>query len=177
MEGKKKIGFFKHWDQITTSYFFTHFPEELHYTDLWKVFARFGRVGEVFMPKKRDKWGRRFGFVKFLEVSDEAGLTRRLEEVWWGDMKLKVNRARFGRDDKGTKVADTGGDKSGPSAPASGGNGNGKGKAIATLGTSYAMATNGGGGKGEASLKVKPPLVIHPSAEVLGCLEGVWWVF
>lgn len=34
-------------------------------------------------------------------MDNEEELGRRLEEVWWGDMKLKVNRAKFSREDKG----------------------------------------------------------------------------
>jgi len=45
-------------------------------------------------------WGRRFGFVKFKEVEDEEELGKRLDDVWFGDSKLKVNRARFGREEK-----------------------------------------------------------------------------
>lgn len=92
--------FFQHLDNITISFFFTKFPEELSNSDLRKLFARFGRVGEVFVPSKRDKWGRRFGFVKYKEVFYEAELEERLHEVWWGNTKTKVNRARFGREEK-----------------------------------------------------------------------------
>jgi len=73
---KKRKGYFHHLDNSTTSFFFTHFPDNLGHLDLWKLFDRFGRVGEVFLPSKRDKWGRRFGFVKFKEVSNEEELSR-----------------------------------------------------------------------------------------------------
>lgn len=68
------------------------------------MFGTFGWVGEVFLPKKRDKWNHRFEFVKFKEVADvgslEGSLEASLEEVWWGNVKLKVNKARFGRDER-----------------------------------------------------------------------------
>lgn len=100
---KRRPGFFQYLDKITISFFFTHFPDSLNNSDLRKLFSRFGNVREVFVPKKRDKLGSRFGFVKFKDVSDEAQLGRRLEEVWWGDSKLKVNCARFGREEKGRR--------------------------------------------------------------------------
>ena len=55
---------------------------------------------EVFDPQKLDRWGRKFGFVKFREVGDLEDLESRLEEVWLWKIRLKVNRARFGRDDQ-----------------------------------------------------------------------------
>jgi hypothetical protein len=64
---------------------------------LWKVFARYGRVGEVFIPKKLDKWGGRFGFVKFMEVKNVEELSRRLGDVWLGTFKLRVNLSRFAK--------------------------------------------------------------------------------
>jgi len=55
-------------------------------------------VVEVFVPKKRDKWGRRFGFVKYQDEGNEAKLGQRLEEVWFRDTRLKVNKAKFGKE-------------------------------------------------------------------------------
>jgi len=89
---------FKYLDSTTTSFFFTNFPKEAKYSDLWRLFACFGFVGEVFIPNKLDKWGRKFGFVKFKEVKDVVDLERRLEVVWLWDTRLKVNIARFGRE-------------------------------------------------------------------------------
>ncbi|WJX87785.1 hypothetical protein P8452_69940 [Trifolium repens] len=68
--------------------------------ELWSLFAKHGRVGEVYVPKKRDRRGNRFGFVKFKEVKNVEALSGRLEDVWMGSFKLKVNRAMFGRNGK-----------------------------------------------------------------------------
>jgi len=89
---------YKDLDNNTTSIFFTNFPDDCLGTDLWKVFLRFSKVREVFIPQKLDRWGNRFGFIKFLEVADEVALGFRLEEVWIGDCRLKINKARFGRE-------------------------------------------------------------------------------
>ncbi|GAU48287.1 hypothetical protein TSUD_236570 [Trifolium subterraneum] len=64
-------------DQISTPFFFTNFPEEVGWGDLWKLFARYGSVVDVFIPKKVDKWGRKFGFVKFKEVKEVESLSNR----------------------------------------------------------------------------------------------------
>jgi hypothetical protein len=87
-------------DMISTSFFVTKFPEEVGWGDLWRLFARFGSVSDVFIPKKMDKWGRRFGFVKFKEVKNVEMLCKELEDVWWNNVKLRVNRARFSKGDK-----------------------------------------------------------------------------
>jgi hypothetical protein len=57
-------------------------------------------VGEVYVPKKRDKRGNRFGFVKFKEVKSIEALNDRLGDVWMGSFKLKANLALFGRNGK-----------------------------------------------------------------------------
>jgi hypothetical protein len=87
-------------DQETTSYFFTNFPEELTTLELWKKFARFARVGEVYIPNKVDKQGQRFGFVKFREVGDAVELLRRISNIWIGSFKLRVNLSKFDRTSK-----------------------------------------------------------------------------
>jgi RNA recognition motif-containing protein len=95
-EGRKKSGGYGHrMDMISTSFFVTNFPEELGWGDLWKLFGQFGSVSDVFIPKKMDKWGRRFGFVKFKGVHNLEELSMKLEDVWWNKYKLRVNKARF----------------------------------------------------------------------------------
>ncbi|MCH80387.1 endonuclease/exonuclease/phosphatase family protein [Trifolium medium] len=96
-DSKWSDGFVKRLDREATSFFFTNFPEESLAVDLWKLFAKFGRVGEVFIPKKLDKRGCRFGFVKFMEVKNVEELGRNLEEVWLGSFKLRVNLSRFAK--------------------------------------------------------------------------------
>jgi hypothetical protein len=56
-------------------------------------------VGEVYIPKKLDKKGRRFGFVKFKEVHEVEKLSESLSDVWIGSFKLWINRSRFQRAD------------------------------------------------------------------------------
>jgi hypothetical protein len=99
-ESVKNKGYFHHLDKITTSFFFTNIPNEATSEDLWKLFLKYGRVGEVFLPKKLDKRGRRFGFVKFKEVMEVDELSDKLRDVWLGSFKLWVNRSRFGRMDR-----------------------------------------------------------------------------
>jgi hypothetical protein len=65
--------------------------------DLWSLFRKFGRVWEVYIPKKLDKRGKRFGFVKFKDVTNAQELEKRMENVWWETYKLIINLSRFRR--------------------------------------------------------------------------------
>jgi len=76
------------------SRFFTRFPEDTAMTDLWKLFAQFGHVGEVVVPSKVDWWGEAIWFVRFKGVSKVEGLESKMEEC-----RQKVNKARFGLED------------------------------------------------------------------------------
>ncbi|GAU23742.1 hypothetical protein TSUD_128460 [Trifolium subterraneum] len=94
---RRSDGFIRRLDQEATSFFFTNLPDDCLAVDLWKIFAKYGRVGEVYLPNKMDKWGRRFGFVKFLEVKQVEELENKLGEVWCGSFKLRINLSRFAK--------------------------------------------------------------------------------
>jgi hypothetical protein len=96
-EPGRSDGYVRRLDREATSFFFTNFPEEALADDLWKMFARFGRVGEVYIPQKLNKWGCRFGFVKYMEVKDVGELERCLGDIWMGTFKLRVNISRFAK--------------------------------------------------------------------------------
>jgi hypothetical protein len=96
-DSERRGGFVNRLDQETTSFFFTNFPEDVKVVELWSIFAKHGRVGEVYIPKKRDKRGNRFGFVKFKEVKCVEALSSRLEDTWVGTYKIRINVSRFGR--------------------------------------------------------------------------------
>ncbi|GAU09987.1 hypothetical protein TSUD_393040 [Trifolium subterraneum] len=93
----KQRGYVHRLDSEATSFFFTNFPDDIKAVDLWPRFARFGRVGEVYIPSKVDKQGRRFGFVKFREVKEASELLRRLSNIWIGTFKLRINLSKFVR--------------------------------------------------------------------------------
>jgi hypothetical protein len=46
-------GFVHILDQETTSYFFTNFSKGVKAIDLWSKFARFGRVGKVYVHSEK----------------------------------------------------------------------------------------------------------------------------
>jgi RNA recognition motif-containing protein len=93
-------GYLHRLEQETTTFFFSNFPEDIKELDLWHRFGRFGRVGDVYIPKKVDKQGRRFGFVKYREVSDATELLRSISDIWIGSFKLRVNRSKFSKNEQ-----------------------------------------------------------------------------
>ena len=49
--------------QDVTTFYFSRFPEGIKEDDLWKLFQKWEKVWEVFIPKYKNKEGHRFGFV------------------------------------------------------------------------------------------------------------------
>ncbi|MCH80219.1 hypothetical protein A2U01_0000984 [Trifolium medium] len=88
------------------TFFFTNFPDGITVTEIWESFARYWRVGEVYIPAKRDKFGRRFGFARFADVRDAQELLKKIEGTWFGTYKLRANLSRFkrGEDESGSKA-------------------------------------------------------------------------
>jgi hypothetical protein len=121
-----------------------------------KFFLKFGRVGEIYIPKKLDNRGRRFGFVKFKEVKDVGQLSERLRDVWIGTFKLIVNRSRFARSES----------KEAPSQKVSSERPNLKLKE-AEVGRSFQMALMGGG-----RLSSVEVLKVPVNEELCGELQG-----
>jgi hypothetical protein len=66
--------------------------------DMWFVFQNWGKVKEVFIPNKRNKFGKKFGFVKFDKIANPKALEEKLDNIFIGEMKLHVNLPRFNRE-------------------------------------------------------------------------------
>lgn len=96
-----------------TSFFFSNFPDDFHEKEILEVFERWGRVLDIFIPKKRDVHGKRFGFVRFLDVLNPAALEKQLDQIIIGAEKLHVNRPKHPKMGGGTRRS--GGDHQGRS--------------------------------------------------------------
>ncbi|GJV82627.1 DIE2/ALG10 family protein [Tanacetum coccineum] len=83
--------------KISTSVFVTNFPDNVGAKDLWHACKQYGHVIDVFIPDRRSKIGKRFGFVRFIKVFDVDRLVGNLCTVWIGKHRLHVNVARFSR--------------------------------------------------------------------------------
>ncbi|GAU35004.1 hypothetical protein TSUD_103270 [Trifolium subterraneum] len=79
-------------------------------SELWSIFNKYWRVGEVYIPDKRDRVGKRFGFARFEDVEDQQKLLQRIEETWIGTYKIRANLPNFLRGDA-KKLNPNGGDR------------------------------------------------------------------
>ncbi|GLU21016.1 hypothetical protein SLE2022_371820 [Rubroshorea leprosula] len=86
-------GFGKQYLGQATLFFFYDFPEDSSAKDLWFCFWSYGKVADVYVPARRDRRGRRFGFVRMSEVSDVTDMERKLNQIWLGSYHLKVKLA------------------------------------------------------------------------------------
>ncbi|GKE01199.1 RNA-directed DNA polymerase, eukaryota, reverse transcriptase zinc-binding domain protein, partial [Tanacetum coccineum] len=83
--------------KISTSVFVTNFPVQVGAKELWHACKQYGQVVDAFIPNRKSKLGKRFGFVRFIKVFDAERLANNLCTVWIGSHRLHANIARFQR--------------------------------------------------------------------------------
>ncbi|GAU48313.1 hypothetical protein TSUD_405300 [Trifolium subterraneum] len=81
------------------SFYFTNFPVQLSYFYLRKGFEVCGLLEDVYVPKRRNKRGEPYGFVKFSSVQNVTKLTSALNNVWFGHFRVRARVASFARND------------------------------------------------------------------------------
>lgn len=64
---------------------------------MFDLFKEFGLMVEVVIPPRRDKYGKRFGFVRFRKVSDESMLGVKLYNIFIKGKKIYANVSKFQR--------------------------------------------------------------------------------
>ncbi|GKV16349.1 hypothetical protein SLEP1_g27004 [Rubroshorea leprosula] len=95
IQEKRRDGYGKGILKQATSFFIANFPEEWRPEDMWKEFKRLGRVIHIYIANKRDKWGRRFGFVRYLDVKIHREMELNLSRIKVGKWRLQVNLAMY----------------------------------------------------------------------------------
>jgi len=78
-----------------TTLFFANISNGYGKLDMIKISIRWARIKEVFISIRLNKWGRRFGFVRFFEVRNVGRLERNLDQIYIGNKKLHVNISRY----------------------------------------------------------------------------------
>ncbi|GLT29949.1 hypothetical protein SLA2020_047780 [Shorea laevis] len=61
---------------------------------MWKEFKRFGRAIQIYIASKKDKWGRPFGFVRYLDVKNPREMELNLSKIKVGERRIQANLAR-----------------------------------------------------------------------------------
>ncbi|PNX71868.1 putative sulfate transporter, partial [Trifolium pratense] len=82
------------------SFYFTNFPYQLSNFYLRKGFEVCVMLEDVFVPKKRNKRGQPFGFVKFSNVRDVSKLLSALNNVHFGHYCVRARVASFDRNER-----------------------------------------------------------------------------
>ncbi|GJR30097.1 nucleotide-binding alpha-beta plait domain-containing protein [Tanacetum coccineum] len=83
--------------KISISIFITNFPDSFNAKDLWRVCNQYGTVVDTFIPDKRSKANKRYGFVRFIKADNVERLVSNLCTIWVGKLRLHANIARFQR--------------------------------------------------------------------------------
>lgn len=73
--------------------------------DMWRIFEEFRMAVDVFIPQKRAKDGKKFGFVRFKGVSNAVELEALLQEIMVQRSRLFSNQATFKRSEEDVTVA------------------------------------------------------------------------
>ncbi|GKA86101.1 RNA-directed DNA polymerase, eukaryota [Tanacetum coccineum] len=84
-------------DKVATSFFVTNIPDSLDAKGLWNACTPYGRLVDAFVANKRSKAGKRFGFIRYMGVTDPSSFVRSLSNSWVGNFHLYVSVARFQR--------------------------------------------------------------------------------
>ncbi|XP_058775265.1 uncharacterized protein LOC131649523 [Vicia villosa] len=80
-----------------TSLFVSDFPDDTTAKVLFELFGCSGNVVEVAIAPRRNAFGKRFGFARFVEVTDGRLLAVRLDNIIIAGKKIHVNVPRFDR--------------------------------------------------------------------------------
>ncbi|GLT26698.1 hypothetical protein SLA2020_017440 [Shorea laevis] len=86
----KFAGFGTQFSGRSTTFFFYNFSRELETKFLWNCFHMYGKVVDVYVPSKRDKRGKRFGFVRLTGIDNEIQMEKKLNGIWIGSYKMRV---------------------------------------------------------------------------------------
>ncbi|GJT03771.1 RNA-directed DNA polymerase, eukaryota [Tanacetum coccineum] len=101
IQNKQYMGIFRSkeddLEKIFVSVFINNIPDSCSAKELFNACKQYGHVVDSFIPNKRSKAGKRFGFVKFINVFNEERLVDNLGTVWIGRYRIHANLAKFRR--------------------------------------------------------------------------------
>ncbi|CAH1421647.1 unnamed protein product [Lactuca virosa] len=100
VNGRKLVGKQKpphlHMEKThVVSYYVSNLPEGVRKFKIRKVFEVFGKVVDIYIGGKRDRFGSIFAFVRFEGVRDPKSLEKSMARIRCEHCILKVNIARY----------------------------------------------------------------------------------
>lgn len=81
------------------TFYFTNFPPHLSNFYLRKGFEVCGMLEDVIVPSKRNVSGDSYGFVRFANVCNMSKLLKAVNDVYFGNFRVRAKVARFDRSD------------------------------------------------------------------------------
>ncbi|GJR39917.1 RNA-directed DNA polymerase, eukaryota [Tanacetum coccineum] len=91
--------------KVSMSIYVTNFPESCSAKDLFQSCKVYGHAVDSYIPLKRSKSGKRFGFVRFINVFSVERLISNLCTIWIGKFRLHANITRFQRPSVNTNAS------------------------------------------------------------------------
>ncbi|KAL8542390.1 hypothetical protein ACS0TY_003309 [Phlomoides rotata] len=79
------------------TFYFMNFPSDCDSKLPLEKFREFVIVKDIFIPKKLDKFGKKYGFVRFGGAVNTTVVEQELNRVWVGSYKIRVNLSKFAR--------------------------------------------------------------------------------
>ncbi|XVE96315.1 hypothetical protein REPUB_Repub02eG0210800 [Reevesia pubescens] len=79
---------------MVTTLFVYNIPSKVRWRWLGRVFQRFGKEVNAFIPRKRSISGSKIGFVRFESLNNARRAQWNLNRVWFLNHKIGVNVAR-----------------------------------------------------------------------------------
>ncbi|KAJ0609348.1 putative nucleotide-binding alpha-beta plait domain superfamily, RNA-binding domain superfamily [Helianthus annuus] len=83
-----------------TKYYVARLPGNRSSKDISEVLGTLGDIARVYIARKRDKSGYRYGFASFKGVKYTRELEKRMSNVWMGIFKLFINVAKFTKENE-----------------------------------------------------------------------------
>ncbi|KAF1893040.1 hypothetical protein Lal_00024162 [Lupinus albus] len=83
--------------QNSMSFFLTNFPTDFGAKEMWEIFNKWGKCVDVVIPSRKDKYGKKFGFARFLNVQDIKSMVEKLDRIRIGSYKIWVYIPKFDR--------------------------------------------------------------------------------
>ncbi|GJW27971.1 RNA-directed DNA polymerase, eukaryota [Tanacetum coccineum] len=84
-------------DRVATSFYVSNLPDLLDAKGLWKACMPYKRLADTFIAKKLSKRDKRFGFIRFLGVTDASVFIRSPSNIWIGNFHIYVSLDHFQR--------------------------------------------------------------------------------
>jgi len=84
-------------NQVTAVFYITNFPDHFLFVNLKKGLEVCGILSDIYLSRFHNVHGQRFGFAKFLKVRDVEKLKKALNNVFFWDLRLFANVAKYDR--------------------------------------------------------------------------------